>query len=180
MKSVDMSSHPTHTQNDRNAVDAGRDRAVMLNFGRALDLGDWKPTAAASPTVPGQFREADRPAGGARRRRLWTRFAEVILSPREAASSVYQFLGDHRWRSGDRGQCYKVARHWKPTDGGSAEYTQNGWYENSFARIDGHWKITRLLHTYQWVSGNGGYSISPIRTRQDHGSGIRAENRVNR
>ena len=20
----------------------------------------------------------------------------------------------------------------------------------SFARIDGHWKITRLLHTYQW------------------------------
>ncbi len=28
-------------------------------------------------------------------------------------------------------------------------------YENSFACIGGQWKITRLLHTYQWVSGNG-------------------------
>ena len=34
--------------------------------------------------------------------------------------------------------------------------SQNGWYENSFARIDGKWKITRLLHTFQWVTGNGG------------------------
>jgi len=28
-------------------------------------------------------------------------------------------------------------------------------YENTFGCIDGEWKITRLLHTYQWVSGNG-------------------------
>ena len=48
-----------------------------------------------------------------------------------------------------------VARHWKATDGGSAEYTQVGWYENTFGLIDGEWKITRLLHTFQWVSGNG-------------------------
>jgi hypothetical protein len=36
-------------------------------------------------------------------------------------------------------------------DGGASEYVQNGWYENSFARSDGQWKITRLLHTYQAV-----------------------------
>jgi hypothetical protein len=59
---------------------------------------------------------------------------------------------------GDQAQAiiYMVARHWKATDTGAAEYTQNGWYENTFARIDGQWKITRLLHTFQWVSGNGG------------------------
>ena len=38
---------------------------------------------------------------------------------------------------------------------GASEYIQNGWYENSFARVDGRWKITRLLHTYQWITGNG-------------------------
>jgi hypothetical protein len=30
-----------------------------------------------------------------------------------------------------------------------------GWYENTFQQIQGEWKVTRLLHTYQWVSGNG-------------------------
>ena len=39
--------------------------------------------------------------------------------------------------------------------GGASEYIQNGWYENCFARVDGRWKITRLLHTYQWITGNG-------------------------
>jgi hypothetical protein len=37
----------------------------------------------------------------------------------------------------------------------SALHTQNRRYENSFERIDGQWKITRLLQAFQWVSGNG-------------------------
>ncbi len=47
------------------------------------------------------------------------------------------------------------ACHWKPTDSGSADYTHVGWYENTFGRIDGEWKITRLLHTYQAISRSG-------------------------
>jgi hypothetical protein len=84
---------------------------------------------------------------------------------------------------GDRATAiiYMVARHWKPTDGGSAEYTQNGWYDNSFERIDGHWKITRLLHTYQWVSGNGGlFDFSDPELVKIMGQVFAPENRVKR
>jgi hypothetical protein len=86
---------------------------------------------------------------------LWTRFAEVILSP---VRRHHQYSNFSVNIDGDRAEAtiYMVASHWKATDGGASEYTQNGWYENSFARIDGVWRITRLLHTYQWISGNGG------------------------
>ena len=85
---------------------------------------------------------------------LWTRFAQVILSP---VRRHHQYSNMSVTVAGDRaeGLIYQVSRHWKATDGGSAEYTQIGWYENTFGCIDGEWKITRLLHTYQWVSGNG-------------------------
>jgi hypothetical protein len=76
---------------------------------------------------------------------------------------------------------YMVARHWKPTDGGASEYTQNGWYENSFARIEGRWKITRLLHTFQWITGNGGlFDFSDPRLIEVMGQVFAAENRVTR
>jgi hypothetical protein len=130
--------------------------AVMLRFGRALDLGDWKAYRSCFADrfkvnferltgQPEVYVDAD----------LWTRFAEVILSPVRRHHQYSNFTVEV---DGDQAQAviYMVARHWKATDGGSAEYTQVGWYENSFGLIGGEWKITRLLHTYQWVSGNGG------------------------
>lgn len=129
--------------------------AVMLRFGRALDVGDWKGYRSCFADrfrvnferltgQPEVWVDAD----------LWTRFAEVILTP---VRRHHQYSNLSVTVSGDTAEAiiYMVARHWKPTDAGSSEYTQVGWYENTFGLIGGEWKITRLLHTYQWVSGNG-------------------------
>jgi len=129
--------------------------AVMLKFGRALDTGDWPAYRSCFADrfrvnferltgQPEVYVDAD----------LWTRFAQVILSP---VRRHHQYSNMSVRVDGDRaeGLIYMVSRHWKPTDGGSCEYTQVGWYENSFECMNGEWQITRLLHTYQWVSGNG-------------------------
>lgn len=129
--------------------------AVMLRFGRALDAGDWK---AYRSCFADRFRvNFERLTGQPEVHvdaDLWTRFAEVILSP---VRRHHQYSNLTVSVNGDRAEAiiYMVARHWKATDGGSSEYTQVGWYENSFGRIQGEWKITRLLHTYQWIEGNG-------------------------
>jgi len=129
--------------------------AVMLRFGRALDMGDWKAYRSCFADrfrvnfekltdQPEVFVEAD----------LWTRFAELILSPvrrHHQYSNLTVSLQDDRAEA----VIYMVARHWKPTDSGAAEYTQIGWYENTFGYLEGEWKITRLLHTYRWIEGNG-------------------------
>ena len=128
---------------------------VMLRFGRALDTGDW---AAYRSCFADRFRvnftrltgqpevwvDAD----------LWTRFAELILSP---VRRHHQYSNLTITLDGDRADAliYMVARHWKAVDSGSAEYTQIGWYENGFERLAGEWKITRLLHTFSWIDGNG-------------------------
>ena len=152
---------------------------VMLNFGRALDVGDWKLYRSCFADrfkvnferltgQPEVYVDAD----------LWTRFAELILSP---VRRHHQYSNFSATIDGDRASAviYRVARHWKPTDSGAAEYTQNGWYENSFARIGGQWKITRLLHTYQWVSGNGGLlDFSDPELVEVMGQVFAAENRV--
>jgi hypothetical protein len=154
---------------------------VMLNFGRALDIGDWKLYRSCFTDrfqvnferltgQPEVYVDAD----------LWSRFAEVILSP---VRRHHQYSNFSASIDGDRATAviYMVARHWKSTDSGAAEYTQNGWYENSFARIDGQWKITRLLHTYQWVSGNGGlFDFSDPELVKIMGQVFAAENRVKR
>jgi len=154
---------------------------VMLNFGRALDLGDWplyRSCFADRFQVnferltgrPEVYVDAD----------LWTRFAKVILSP---VRRHHQYTNFSATIDGDSANAviYMVARHWKATDGGSAEYTQNGWYENSFKRIDGQWKITRLLHTYQWVSGNGGlFDFSDPELIEVMGQVFSEKNRVKR
>ena len=129
--------------------------AVMLKFGRALDTGDWPAYRSCFADrfrvnferltgQPEVYVDAD----------LWTRFAQVILSP---VRRHHQYSNMSVTVDGDRaeGLIYQVSRHWKSTDGGSSEYTQIGWYENSFGCIDGEWQITRLLHTFQWVNGNG-------------------------
>jgi hypothetical protein len=154
---------------------------VMLSFGRALDLGDWPlyRTCFADrfqvnfERLTG-FPEVEVDAD------LWTRFAQTILSP---VRRHHQYSNFSAAIHGDRADAviYMVARHWKATDGGCAEYTQNGWYENSFARIAGQWKITRLLHTFQWVSGNGAlFDFTDPQLLKIMGQVFAAENRVQR
>lgn len=129
--------------------------AVMLRFGRALDLGDWpayricfanrfRVNFERMTGQPEVWVDAD----------LWTRFADIILTPvrrhHQYSNLTVSLDGD-----GATAVIYMLARHWKATDTGTSENAQVGWYENTFSRIDGEWKITRLLHTYQWISGNG-------------------------
>jgi hypothetical protein len=154
---------------------------VMLNFGRGLDLGEWKLYRSCFADrfkvnferltgCPEVYVDAD----------LWTHFARVILSP---VRRHHQYSNFSAIIDGDKADAviYMVARHWKPTDAGSAEYTQNGWYENSFERIGGEWKITRLLHTYQWVSGNGGlFDFSDPELVKTMSQVFAPKNRVNR
>jgi hypothetical protein len=72
-----------------------------------------------------------------------------------------------------------VARHWRAVDNGHPEYIQNGWYENSFKRIDGEWKITRLLHTFSWITGNGAlFDLSDPELVEVMGQVFAPENRV--
>jgi hypothetical protein len=151
-----MDPGPSHQQMIETLWNRAEIERVMLNFGRALDRGDWPLYRSCFADrfqvnferltgFPETQVDAD----------LWTRFAEIILTPVRRHHQYSNFTVNI---DGDRADAviYMVARHWKPTDGGSSESTQNGWYENSFARIGGQWKITRLLHTFQWVSGNGG------------------------
>ena len=154
---------------------------VMLRFGRALDLGDWKAYRSCFADrfrvnferltgQPEVWVDAD----------LWTRFAEVILSP---VRRHHQYSNTNVSLQGNTAQAitYMVARHWKATDGGSAEYTQIGWYDNTFELIGGEWKLIRLLHTYQWVSGNGGlFDFSDPELIQVMGQVFAPQNRVNR
>ena len=129
--------------------------AVMLRFGRALDLGDWKAYRSCFADrfrvdferltgQPEVYVDAD----------LWTRFAELILSP---VRRHHQYSNLTVTVNGDSAEAliYMISRHWKPTELGSAQYTQVGWYENTFGRIRGEWKITRLMHTFRWIEGNG-------------------------
>jgi len=153
---------------------------VMLRFGRALDLGDWpayrrcfadrfRVNFERLTGQPEVYVDAD----------LWSRFAEVILSP---VRRHHQYSNLSVTVDGDRAEAviYMVARHWKPTDSGSSEYTQVGWYENTFGRIAGEWRITRLLHTYQWVSGNGAlFDYSDPKLIEIMGQVFAPQNRVN-
>jgi len=159
----------------------GEIEQVMLNFGRALDLGDWKLYRSCfADTVLVDF---ERLTGQPEVRvdaDLWTRFADLILSPvrRHHQYSNFSVILD-----GDRASAtiYMVASHWKPTDGGASEYVQNGWYENAFQRIDGQWKITRLKHTFQWITGNGAlFDFSDPPLVEVMSRVFAKENRINR
>jgi len=48
-----------------------------------------------------------------------------------------------------------VGHHWKAVDNGASEYTNNLWYENSFARSPSM-EITRLFTTYLFHFGQWG------------------------
>ncbi len=129
-------------------------RRIILRFGRSLDLGDWPGYRSCFTDMllvdferlTGQPRilvDADD----------WTRFADLILSPVRRHHSYTNF---HIDVDGDRASAvwYFVARHWKATDLGASIYNQYGWYDGSFIRQGGDWKMSYVKHDFQWVEGN--------------------------
>jgi hypothetical protein len=129
---------------------------VMLNFGRALDRGDWElyrrcfvdrirvdfERLTGFPEI-----EVDADA--------WTYFAKLALSPVRRHHQYSNFMA-HIDGDTATATTYMVARHFKMTDRGASDNTQYGWYDNMFAKQEGIWKITRLSHHFSWVSGNDG------------------------
>ena len=151
-----MGNVPSHEQMLEALWAKSQIEQVMLNFGRALDLGDWRLYRSCfTDQIRVDFQRLTGHPEVTVDANLWTRFAEIILTP---VRRHHQYSNLSVTLDGDRAQAiiYMVASHWKASDTGAAEYVQNGWYDNSFQRIDGDWKITRLVHTYQWISGNGG------------------------
>jgi len=129
---------------------------VMLDFGRALDLGDWelyRQCFADRVRVDFErltgFPEIEVDAD------VWTRFADLALAP---VRRHHQYSNFSARIDGDKATAttYMVARHFRMTDRGSAENVQYGWYENDFEKRADSWRIVRLSHQFQWVSGNDG------------------------
>lgn len=127
---------------------------VMLSFGRALDTGDWplyRSCFADRIRVDFErltgFPEIEIDADS------WTRFAALALGQ---VRRHHQYSNFSARIQGDEAVAviYMVARHFRMTDRGASENTQYGWYENSFSRQGGQWRIVRLSHQFQWVSGN--------------------------
>jgi len=129
-------------------------KQVMIDFGRGLDLGDWELYRSCfADRIRVDFErltgypeielEADQ----------WIRFAELALSQ---VRRHHQYSNFSVKIDGNRATAitYMVARHFRMTDRGASENTQFGWYDNSFERLEGGWKIVRLSHQFSWVSGN--------------------------
>jgi hypothetical protein len=128
---------------------------VMLRFGRGLDLHDWDlyATTLADPfevnffDLTGRQPAVTTPA-------VWARFASACL---ERLTVHHQYSNFHIDLHGDDadGVFYYVARHrLAETRHGDDQYTQYGWYENSFHRGADGWKISKLKHGFQWCDGN--------------------------
>ena len=127
---------------------------TMLDFGRALDAGDWPLYRSTfTDVILVDFRRLT----GSPEIRVaaddWTEFAEAILSP---VRRHHVYSNFHIRLDGERASAlvYMTARHWKPTDLGTAEYTQYGWYDVKLVRAGERWLIRRIKHDFQWVSGN--------------------------
>ncbi|AUW58109.1 hypothetical protein C1T17_08295 [Sphingobium sp. SCG-1] len=127
---------------------------TMLNFGRALDIGDWplyRSTFTDNILVDFKrlttFDEIQVSADD------WTRFAELILSP-VRRHHVFTNFDIKVERDRAFAIVYMTARHWKASDMGASEYNQYGWYDVHFVRQGEEWKIARIKHDFQWVSGN--------------------------
>lgn len=127
---------------------------VMLSFGRALDRGDWiLYRACLADRIQVDFERLTGFPEIAVDADAWVRFAELALGP---VRRHHQYSNFAATINGDRASAttYMVARHWKATDRGACENTQYGWYETDFVRHGDAWKITRLGHHFQWISGN--------------------------
>jgi hypothetical protein len=130
---------------------------VMLRFGRGLDLHDWDLYASTltDPFEVNFFDLTGRPPA-ITTPKVWARFASACL---ERLMVMHQYSNFHIELRGDEatGVFYHVSRHRFPSRTGGDQYTQYGWYENSFRRTAGDgggWKISHLKHCFQWCDGN--------------------------
>jgi hypothetical protein len=147
---------PTPTTEDmvRELWDRQQISDVMLRFGRGLDTHDWE-LYAATLTDPFEVDFSDltgRPPATTTPK-VWARFASACL---ERLVVMHQYSNFHITLRGDEadGVFYHVSRHRLPNRYGDDQYTQYGWYENSFRRTPEGWKISKLKHTFQWCDGN--------------------------
>lgn len=127
---------------------------TMLDFGRALDTGDWPLYRSTfTDTLLVDFQRLTGSPEIHVSADDWTEFAELILSP-VRRHHVYSNIAIAL--DGDRATAlvYMTARHWKATDLGASEYNQYGWYDVEFVRHGARWLIRRIKHDFQWVSGN--------------------------
>lgn len=139
---------------------------LILDFGWALDSGDWDLYRSCLHDrvridfegLTG-FPEVEVAAAD------WTEFARHALSPLRRHHSYTNFRIKVSEATANA-RVHMVARHFRSTDNGSAENTQYGWYEFAFSRGgDSTWKISRVKHCLQWVSGNAGlfdFSKQPV------------------
>jgi hypothetical protein len=127
---------------------------VMLRFGRALDTGDWAGYRSCfTDEVNIDFKRLTGQDEVRVSADVWTRFADQILSPvrRHHVYTNWDITID-----GNKAHAlvYMTARHWKASDLGSSDYNQYGWYDVWMTRSGDSWRIYRIKHDFQWVSGN--------------------------
>jgi hypothetical protein len=135
-------------------LDRQRISEVMLRFGRGLDLHDWDMYAA---TLDDEFDVDFFDLTGQKPTRTdpktWATFASACLEKLVVHHQYSNFAITIDGDSAD-GTFYYIARHYWPNKFGHDDYTQYGWYENSFRRTADGWKISKLKHGFQWSDGN--------------------------
>ncbi|MFT4229856.1 MAG: nuclear transport factor 2 family protein [Microbacterium sp.] len=127
---------------------------VMLRFGRGLDLHDWDMYAATLDDefdvdffdLTGQSPTRTDP-------KTWAAFASACLERLVVHHQYSNFAISIDEDTAD-GTFYYIARHRWTNRFGADDYTQYGWYENSFRRTPEGWKISKLKHGFQWCDGN--------------------------
>lgn len=139
---------------------------LILDFGWALDSGDWDLyQSCLSDPVRIDFKRLTGVPEVEVSAADWTEFARHALMPVRRHHSYTNFRIEVAKHTASA-RVHMVARHFLPSDNGSAENTQYGWYEFAFIRgPDETWKIRRLKHSFQWVSGNAGlldFTIEPV------------------
>jgi hypothetical protein len=135
-------------------LDRQRISEVMLRFGRGLDLHDWEMYAATlDDEFDVNFFDLTGQAPARTNPVAWARFAKACLERLTLQHQYSNFAIDIRGDEAD-GVFYYIARHRMPNRFGADDYTQYGWYENSFRKTDSGWKITKLKHSFQWSDGN--------------------------
>lgn len=146
-------------------VEKDRLTALILDFGWGLDAGDWDLYRSCLcdrilidfERLTG-FPETEVAADD------WTDFARNALAPVRRHHGYTNIRIDLEGEAA-RARVHMVARHFLPTDNGAAENTQYGWYEFGFRRTPDGWKMRRIRHWFQWVSGNAGlfdFSREPV------------------
>jgi hypothetical protein len=145
---------PTTAEIVRELLDRQQISDVMLQFGRGLDLHDWELYAATltDPFEVDFFDLTGRPPA-ITTPQTWARFASACLQRLTVMHQYSNFSINVRGDEAD-GVFYHVSRHRLPNRHGDDHYTQYGWYENSFSRTAGGWKICKLKHCFQWCDGN--------------------------